>query len=59
MAKFKRDTILGLVFFTGLGLLLMASLSLMDSVFTESETMEVYFPDAGGISEGQPVLVLG
>lgn len=59
MAKFKRDTILGLVFFTGLGLLLMASLSLMDSVFTDSETMEVYFPDAGGISEGQPVLVLG
>ena len=59
MAKIKRDTLLGLVFFTGMGVLLLASLSLMDSLFYRTESIVVRFPDASGIRNGDPVLVLG
>jgi ABC-type transporter Mla subunit MlaD len=59
MAKIKRDTLLGLVFFTGLAVLLMASLNLMDFLSFKFDPIEVRFADAGGIAAGDPVLVLG
>ena len=59
MAKIKRDTLLGLVFFTALGVLLMASLNLIDFLPSELDPMQVRFADAGGIAPGDPVLVLG
>jgi len=59
MYKPKRDTVLGLVFFCGLLLLLVATATLGNFSLAPRQDEVVYFPDAGGLRTGDPVLVLG
>ena len=59
MNKAKRDTILGLVFFAGLTLLLVATATLGSFSLSELPEETIFFEDAGGIRKGDPVLVLG
>lgn len=58
--KLKRDTVLGLVFFSGLLLLIWATFKLANfALFRERPTITVSFPDGRGIKVGDNVLVLG
>lgn len=59
MRKPKRDTVLGLVFFCGLLLLLVATATLGNFSMGERQDEVVYFPNAAGLRTGDPVLVLG
>ena len=58
--KTNRDTLLGIVFFAGLGLLLLATAQLKDwTAFQEPSPATVYFPSAGGLRAGDTVTVYG
>jgi len=57
--RMKRDTLLGLVFFGGLGLLLWATLNLTDLSFGKGKRLHVYFPNGIGLQVGDPVMLLG
>ena len=59
MDKTRRDTVLGLVFFTGLGLLLWATAELQDLGFGDRQVLTVDFVNARGLRTGEPVFVLG
>ena len=59
MDKVKRDTVLGLVFFVGLGLLLWATAELQDIGFGKRQVLTVDFDNARGLRSGEPVFVLG
>ncbi len=59
MDKTKRDAVLGVVFFGGLTLLLVATATLGSFSIGIPRTETLYFPDAGGLRKGDPVLVLG
>ena len=59
MDKSKRDTVLGLVFFCGLALLLVATATLGKFSMGHQQDEVIYFPNAGGLRKGDPVLVLG
>lgn len=59
MGKPKRDTVLGLVFFCGLLLLLVATATLGSFPLGERQDEVIYFPNAAGLRKGDPVLVLG
>jgi phospholipid/cholesterol/gamma-HCH transport system substrate-binding protein len=55
----KRDTLLGLVFFGGLGLLIWATAALSNLSLQPRPTLDVYFTGAGGLRVGDPVFVRG
>lgn len=57
--RMKRDTLLGLVFFGGLGLLLWATLNLTDLSFGDQRRLDVYFPSGIDLQQGDPVMILG
>ena len=59
MYKPKRDTVLGLVFFCGLLLLLVATATLGNFSLGDQQDEVIYFPGAAGLRKGDPVLVLG
>jgi ABC-type transporter Mla subunit MlaD len=59
MKKGTRDSVLGLVFFGGLGLLLWATQHLSDISFGTRQMITVEFANARGLREGEPVFVLG
>lgn len=58
MDRIRRDTLLGLVFFTTLGFLLWATVNLTDISLTGS-SLHVWFPEAGSCEVGTNVMVLG
>ena len=55
----QRDTLLGLVFFGGLGLLGWATVSLTSLSFEPKPQVVAYFDNAQGLRVGDPVFVLG
>ena len=55
----KRDTLLGLVFFGGLGLLIWATAELSNLSLHPKPTLDVYFAGGGGLRVGDPVYVRG
>ena len=55
----KRDTVLGVVFFLGLGLLLWSTFNLGSLSLQPVQTLVVRFANAGGLRDGDPVYVLG
>lgn len=55
----KRDTLLGLVFFGGLGLLIWATAELSNFSLHPKPTLDVYFTGAGGLRVGDPIFVRG
>lgn len=57
MDRIKRDTLLGLVFFSTLGFLLWATVNLTD--LSLNREIVVYFPQAGSCDVGTNVMVLG
>lgn len=57
--KLKRDAMLGMVFFGGLGLILWATVSLSRLSSLKTEDRDIYFPNARGLSQGDKVFVLG
>ena len=57
--KLKRDALLGMVFFGGLGLILWATVSLSRLSSLKTEDRNVYFPNARGLKKGDKVYVLG
>jgi len=57
--KMQRDTLLGLVFFGGLALVGWATVSLTSISFERQTGIVVYFDNAQGLREGDPVFVLG
>ena len=59
MAKPARDTLLGMVFFGGLGLLLWATTTLTNLSFEPAHRLVVQFNNAAGLQVGDPVYVLG
>ncbi|MHC4513621.1 MAG: MlaD family protein [Planctomycetota bacterium] len=59
MDKVKRDAVLGLVFFCGLTLLLVATATLGNFSIDQRQEETLFFPNAGGLRKGDPVLVLG
>lgn len=59
MPRLKQDAVLGLVFFGGLALLLVATALLSNFSLTPREELEVRFPNAQNLSIGDPVFVLG
>ncbi len=59
MPSFKRDTILGLVFFGGLLVLLWATARLSNFSLAPKQRLQVYFPNSRGLSIGDRVYVLG
>lgn len=59
MDRTRRDTLLGAVFFGTLVLLLWATVNLTDLSLGRVPPITAYFPDAGGLRVGDPVLVLG
>ncbi len=59
MNKGTRDTVLGMVFFSGLTLLLWATQELKDISFGDRQLLKVEFDNARGLREGEPVFVLG
>ena len=59
MQRNQRDTLLGVMFFGTLGFLLWATVNLTDLSLASATPLNVWFPDAGGIRVGDPVLVLG
>lgn len=59
MNKARRDWLLGLVFFGGLGLLLWATQTLNGLSFTPKQVLSVRFENARGLRVGESVFVLG
>jgi phospholipid/cholesterol/gamma-HCH transport system substrate-binding protein len=59
MIRLKQDAILGLVFFGGLILLLLATALLSNFSLTPRPTLDVRFSNAQNLSVGDPVFVLG
>lgn len=57
--KLKRDALLGMVFFGGLGLILWATVSLSRLSSLKTEDRDIFFPNARGLKEGDKVYVLG
>ena len=57
--KLKRDALLGMVFFGGLGMILWATVSLSRLSSLKTEARDVFFPNARGLKEGDKVYVLG
>ncbi len=58
--KVQRDTVLGIVFFAGLGLILVATAQLKDwTAFRKPYIYPVFFPSAEGLRAGDPVTVYG
>ena len=55
----KRDTLLGLVFFGGLGLLGWATVTLTSLSLEPKPSVTVRFANALGLRTGDPVFVLG
>lgn len=54
-----RDTILGIVFFTALLLLILATVFLSDRVYGSTTSIQIAFEQALGLRKGDPVLVAG
>jgi ABC-type transporter Mla subunit MlaD len=59
MERPRQDLLLGLVFFTGLGVLIWATMTLSGPLFVEQEERVVAFPRAAGLRAGDNVYVLG
>jgi hypothetical protein len=59
MDKLKQDTLLGVVFFVGLGLLLWATAKLSNLSFGKLPELTVAFPSAAGLRVGDSVYVVG
>lgn len=59
MERSTRDTLLGLVFFGGLGLLIFATAELGNLSLEPRPTLVAHFADAAGLRVGDPVFVLG
>lgn len=59
MERSRRDLLLGLVFFSGLALLLWATFTLSNISFERKGELTLRFPQASGLRDGDPVLVLG
>lgn len=59
MERSTRDTLLGLVFFGGLGLLIFATAELGNLSLEPRPRLVAHFADAAGLRVGDPVFVLG